>query len=307
MTIYILPGAPTPTSGALVVCAGTVTCHNVNQMGAGFNFFKNLFADGLHVQDTSQKWVDVYNDMLAKFHKETHYQLPVYQRMACKQSYVGGIATVANYTSGANPEKLLTRSDNQYKRAVLAAIHDAISLQKPLYIQPLGIGVYGWSPQTAAKIFARAIAEIDSKKLPDIYIPIYQSVNKTSNDCQFATHLLDELKRLNIQVNNGLEAKKNNAETSSSHATQSVTPRHALRPSSHFFLKCLAYFCLASSAALLITAALVASSLLNTTICTGLTLSMVGVACGVGGYFLFRKLRAQENEGLSNQHTPPVR
>ncbi len=176
MRIELLQGAPPPPERALIVCAGTVTCRTVADMGSGFNMFKRYFDQNKHSSSESSKgWQEDLNQKLTGYQYKR--PLPLYCQIAQQGSYIGGVATVA-YLQGRNhitpTHQRMAQEDleEQYKAAVRLAIQDAIRLNRPLYIQPLGIGVYGWAPVLAATLFGEVLAEFQSTAL-EVYIPIY--------------------------------------------------------------------------------------------------------------------------------------
>lgn len=62
MRIELLQGAPQPPDRALIVCAGTVTCRTVADMGSGFNMFKRYFDQNKHSGSGSSKgWQEDLN------------------------------------------------------------------------------------------------------------------------------------------------------------------------------------------------------------------------------------------------------
>ncbi|CEK10161.1 hypothetical protein [Legionella hackeliae] len=193
-----------PKERSLVVCAGTVTCKEVDQMGSGFVVFKSLFNSHLHVSDDNTTWEDELNKHLMQFNAKSPVALPAYIRLAKQSndenSYIGGVATVPSKAGnkGLTWEKFSNNTERdksfieQYKEAIEKAIDDAKALHRPLYIQPLGIGVYGWKPEEAAKLFAEVILKSDPNDELDITIPIF-GADSSSNDKKFERTLIQEM------------------------------------------------------------------------------------------------------------------
>lgn len=188
-----------PKENSLIVCAGTVTCQTVAGMGSGFLAFKKLFNQNLSVDDSEDGWQAVLNRHLADYHSQKS-AMPAYIRLAQQGSYLGAVATVP--VKGGKSLTLETFSSDtardkahqqQYRETVAQAIKDALKLDRPLYIQPLGIGVYGWDPKEAAKFFAEMIIENDPEDHLDISIPIFVT-SPSSNDIKFEQALAEELK-----------------------------------------------------------------------------------------------------------------
>ncbi|KTC76997.1 hypothetical protein [Legionella brunensis] len=180
-----------PSANSLIVCAGTVTCRDVKGMGAGFLVFKKFFNQDMHIE--KGKWSDHLNEILEDYHQDKK-PVPPYIRIAKQDSYTGGVATVPVYSANKEQQEELI---SQYKAAIKGAIDDAIHLQQPLYLQPLGIGVYGWPPALAAQLFAEVISEADPEDKLAITIPIHAQDPK-SNDKIFEATLkqaLDEKQR----------------------------------------------------------------------------------------------------------------
>ncbi|MBA2710224.1 MAG: hypothetical protein H0U57_06505 [Tatlockia sp.] len=195
MSIQFVSSDGKPPKGSLVVCAGTVTSFNVKHMGSGFLLFKTLFKDDLHADSSEKSWSDSLQDILNKYH-EINENMPSYIRIAQQDGLIGGVATVPlrhvkglEYVEYANKEEMEAAFLSQYKQAVRLAILDAIKLNRPLFIQPLGIGVYGWLPEVAARLFVEAISEVDPSSKVDITIPLYDS-NENSKDQQFKKEFL---------------------------------------------------------------------------------------------------------------------
>ncbi|KTD22753.1 Uncharacterised protein [Legionella lansingensis] len=170
-------------SRSLIVCAGTVTCRNVSEMGSGFTVFKTYFNQHKHVNGKGT-WEDALNGLLAKFHR-IEQEMPSYVRLAEQDGYIGGVGTVPvrgakglTFKEFSNDKEREQAFIGQYKKAVRDAIADAKELQRPLYIQPLGIGVYGWDPELAATLFAETIRDADPNNEVDITIPIFGENSK---------------------------------------------------------------------------------------------------------------------------------
>ncbi len=198
------PTKGSPKQGSLVVCAGTITCKSVNGMGAGFVVFKKLFKD-------DNNWANVLNKYLAAYHNGNN--LPAFMNIANANGFLGGVATVpVNNSRDLNPITSKSYAE-QYKDAVRGAVLDAIKLQRPLFIQPLGIGVYGWDPAEAAKLFAEVINQEDPNGVLDITIPIFDdSVNSKDSIFRDTLHkeahlLLTEKEKLSVEVVNKEEQK----------------------------------------------------------------------------------------------------
>ncbi|WED43030.1 hypothetical protein [Legionella cardiaca] len=194
MTVKTQPANLTPQDNSLIVCAGSVTCDNVSNMGSGFNVFKKYFNKNKH-ESGDKGWQEAYNELLKKYYSVTD-NMPAYIRIAQQDGYIGGIATVPVYTSfrGLTFKEKFSEEDlhAQYQQAIKGAVNDAKSLKRPLYLQPLGIGVYGWNPELAAELFAKAIIASDPNDEVEIIIPIYdQTAN--SNDKRFERALKKEL------------------------------------------------------------------------------------------------------------------
>ena len=171
-----------PAPNALVVCAGTVSCKNVSSMGAGFYVFKSIFTD--------KKWHAKLNQLLTNYRdgQSMPAYVPAHKDGAAKGNLLGGIATVPIYNgSDLHPEDGKDQ-EAQYKEAVTQAILDAQANHRPLYIQPLGTGVYGWPVDEAARLFMAAIQEQDPEGKLEITIPIYSTSSK-SNDMKFKQKL----------------------------------------------------------------------------------------------------------------------
>lgn len=178
-------------SNTLVVCAGTISADSVEYMGYGFNYFKNLF--GFYGNSTPI-WVTTLNNEFSKL-----ISVPIENRINFINPYIrliepnphynycGGVATVDMLAVGQDPSDA---QKVQYKKAVKLAIIDALVLRKTLYLQPLGIGSYGWSPTLAAQLFFESYNEL-KREYPgvsslQIEIPIFDSA---SNDGIFKAEL----------------------------------------------------------------------------------------------------------------------
>lgn len=169
-----------PKKGSLIVCAGTVTCTSVASMGSGFMVFKKYFVDNIHYKDLAGGWQAALQELLDNYHQRKE-EMPPYVRLAKQDNYIGGVATVP-YKAGNLGLTIASSSDfkereknfkEQYKAAIKGAVLDAKELQRPLFLQPLGIGVYGWNAEDAARMFSEAICEADLKDQVDITIPIF--------------------------------------------------------------------------------------------------------------------------------------
>lgn len=198
------PNDMTPKKNSLVVCAGTVTCSTVGEMGSGFMLFKKLFKDNGSYTNYAGGWTAELQQILDNYHSNTQ-AMPAYIRVAEAKKTVddvliGGVATVPvrsgntglgkeHYSSTEEKEDAFNK---QYKSAVMQAVLDAKELDRPLFLQPLGIGVYGWDPKLAARLFAEAICEADPEDKIDITIPIYQ-INPGSNDQLFKETFINEM------------------------------------------------------------------------------------------------------------------
>ena len=177
---YLLTTNAKPPANSLVVCAGSVTCATVRSMGAGFTVFKDTFGH-------QGSWVDRLQQHLDDHHKQIK-EMPVYLASIAtqdKDNLIGGIATVPKYTE--IPDRI-----PQYKAAVRGAIREAQSLGRPLFIQPIGIGVYHWEPEKAAKLFAEVIKDEDPLGALSITIPIFDNRSKSS-DMRFKAAFMQEM------------------------------------------------------------------------------------------------------------------
>lgn len=174
-----------PQKNSLIVCAGTVTCRTVSSMGAGFTVFKEYFDKNLHHENLPGGWIAALQLQLDNFHQHKQ-EMPAYIRLAKQDSYLGSIATVPDKLGhkGLTFAKTITEQDlhAQYKEAIRGAIKDALLVQRPLFIQPLGIGVYGWDPELAATFFAEVICQADPKAELDISIPIFNPTSGSNNE-----------------------------------------------------------------------------------------------------------------------------
>ncbi len=174
-----------PPKGALVVCAGTVSCTSVSGMGAGFNVFKRFF--GTDNEAKQAVWATPLQKKLDGFHGNPAQAMPAYMGMTVQsptnKHYTGGIATVPNL--GANGKRLDgtqststpgEKEKDDYKAAVQGAIRAAKINNQPLYIQPLGTGEYKWDKKLAGELFAEVINEealaSQQFKLPEVQIII---------------------------------------------------------------------------------------------------------------------------------------
>ncbi|KTD38507.1 hypothetical protein Lnau_0576 [Legionella nautarum] len=191
-----------PKEKSLIVCAGTVTCSNVSAMGSGFMVFKQFFNKNIHQDKVSGGWQAALQHILDSFHSGQE-EMPAYVRIAQQDSYLGGIATVPFIAGGIGLtfEKLSTpaekekRFKEQYKKAVEEAIKDAKRLGRPLFLQPLGIGVYGWDANEAAKIVVEAVCEADPNDEVELTIPIFNPSPGSANESFRETFTAEMLKR----------------------------------------------------------------------------------------------------------------
>ena len=183
---------PKVTDKVLVVCAGTVTLKKVADMGLGFSLFKRLFASYPH-------WQDDHDDRLDRYHRGKDV-MPAFvevnpQFAEDKHQLIGGIATVPARSQGFHlhsntqhnfySDELL---EGQYQAAVEAALLAAQKYNVPLFIQPLGIGEYGWDPLVAARLFHAAIQKIDPLHQLKITVPLFNTI-PDSSDQQFGKRL----------------------------------------------------------------------------------------------------------------------
>lgn len=188
-----------PQKNSLIVCAGTVTCTSVSGMGAGFMVFKDFFNSNLHHANRSDGWQNALQEILDRYHHKEE-KMPPYVRIAKQDSYLGGVATVPDKIGekGLTFEKFSDTTakeqgfKRQYEAAIKGAVLDAKELGRPLFLQPLGIGVYGWGTQEAAEMFAAAICAADPEDQVDITIPIFNA-NPSSKDGQFRSAFIAEM------------------------------------------------------------------------------------------------------------------
>ncbi|MFI4918815.1 MAG: hypothetical protein ACHP65_04600 [Legionellales bacterium] len=196
---FYTPTKAQPKQNSLIVCAGTVTCAQVSGMGSGFVVFKNQFRSNVSCNDHAGGWNNELQILLDQYHAQAA-SMPPYVRIAEQDGYIGGVATVPYFSGnkGLSFDEYLNMGAreeafrSQYKLAVKQAILDAKELGRPLFLQPLGIGVYGWKPEAAAKLFAEAIMEADPKDEVDLTIPIFDPA-PNSNDARFKTALAVEM------------------------------------------------------------------------------------------------------------------
>lgn len=223
------PSSTQPPQDSLVVCAGTVTCSSVSGMGSGFMLFKKLFDQNTSVDNLEGGWVKELQTHLDDFHHKNKV-MPAYKRFAKQREYIGGIATVPDRSSriGLTFDRFTNNDERdehfktQYKQAIVQAIVDAKELKRPLFIQPLGIGVYGWDPKIAAQLFVEAITETDPDDQLDITIPIFNSTTN-SNDMIFKETLAKELN----------EKKKKVESKAIVHETPQLIPHEEPQPIVH--------------------------------------------------------------------------
>ncbi len=210
-----------PKKNSLVVCAGTVLIHEVERMGAGFSLFKKLFKSNQSC-NTKGGWKAELQQKLDDFF-DSKKPMPAYMRIAKQGTLLGGVAMVPmrdawtglNHETFETPEEHNEKQKAQYKSAVKAAILDAKTLKRPLFLQPLGIDAYGWKPEEAAILFAEAIREADPTDEVDITIPIYLA-SLTSNDQLFKTALITEMaKKANFILSTIIDTLISNIETKS--------------------------------------------------------------------------------------------
>lgn len=196
---FFVPNSIQPPTNALVVCAGTVTCKKVSSMGAGFGLFKALFNENTSANFTKGGWQKDLQNVLDAYHSKQS-PIPPYQRIAQQNGLVGGVATVAAFSSakGVTFDTYATDIERQegykeqYKQAIKHAMADAKQLERPLFIQPLGIGEYGWDPKLAANLFAEIIVQLDPDDNLDITIPIFNQ-KKGSKDLLFKEALITRM------------------------------------------------------------------------------------------------------------------
>lgn len=306
MQIQCLPGAPPPPAHALIVCAGTVTCKTVSEMGSGFKVFKDYFSRNQHSNPESHKgWQEDLQQQLTGY--QYGRKLPLYLRIAQQDSYLGGIATVADVSTRqmvVNPQHATmnqSQLEEQYKSAVRFAIDDALTLGRLLYIQPLGIGVYGWNPKLAATLFGEVLAEFQSTSL-NIHIPIFDQ-RENSNDQQFAVQLQADIAR-GLRINVRTQPPREQPQALA--RAKQPSRRHTTTMSWSFVLKCLAATCALTSASLLVVTLLASISLITLTAGTIFLCGSTGVGSGICTYALFRAAKLAQNiERLNDsRHTP---
>ncbi len=196
MPLHFSTTTENPKEHSLIVCAGTVTCKTVEEMGAGFMVFKKAFHQDKHYEK-DMGWKAHLGQLLENYH-EQKADMPPFVLIAKQDDYYGGIATVPNFNSHKSLSVDHKKSKNiaflraQYMEAVRGALQSAKDLNCPLFIQPLGIGVYGWNPHEAARMFAKVIKEVDPEITLDITIPIYDD-KPGSNDSLFQDTLRQTL------------------------------------------------------------------------------------------------------------------
>jgi hypothetical protein len=297
MNIELLEGAPRPPEHALVVYAGTVTCANVEAMGSGFNLFKQYFDQDLHSNPTRSKgWIADLNQKLTGYRYGR--KLSLYCQIARQGTYIGGIATVACLKNGhpiTPTQQKMSQGDleEQYKTAVRLAIQDAIQLQRPLYIQPLGIGVYGWEPSLAATLFGEVLAEFQNTA-GQVLIPLYDQ-HEHSPDRKFATQLLADMEKgLQPKVRNGNKFTGPAAFEEISLSRARVLMRRI------FIWKSLALLSGTLSAALIFAAGLAMLSFIAATPLTTVMLGVTGLGLGLASCLLFR--RAKKESDIVSEH-----
>lgn len=178
MPLVFTPKGKAPAADALVVCAGTITCKQVDTMGAGFNLFKTHFSNNISIENHVGGWKAHLQQFLDAYHNRKQ-PIPAYVRIARHENLIGGIATVP-VMGKKNPDHTdahnVAHQEQHYKEAVKGAVQDAKTLKRPLFIQPLGIGVYGWPPERAAKLFFDAIQEADPAHEVAVSITLYDPV-----------------------------------------------------------------------------------------------------------------------------------
>lgn len=296
MKVQLLQGTPKPPENSLIVCAGTVTQHTADRMGAGFNLFHQYFPDDVSSDPNNHHgWKGELNQILTNYHQQKK-NMPVYLRIAQHGAYVGGVATVAclrrdDQVNPCHTQMSLADLEEQYKEAVRQAIQDAIQMKRPLYIQPLGIGVYGWDPKLAADLFGDVLTDFQNNDL-EIYIPLY---NQTPNsaDQTFATQLQAGLDR-------GLQARVRNADRRHDEMISRPNPNSASNTNTpvrfSFILKCAIFGCAALSATLLVISLLAVLSILSIAAKTTAILGAVGAVSGGAAFCLFRHATKQAQE-----------
>jgi hypothetical protein len=173
-----------PKEGSLVVCAGTITTKKAQDMGKGFKLFQDLFKGGLSCNTPGKTWEEELQVHLNKYFKN-NTEMPPYVRVAQKDTFIGGVATVPKKgVKGLSDNKKKPTEEeekSQYKLAVINAINDAKELKRPLFLQPLGIGGYGWDAKEAADLFAEAILIGDPNNEVEIIVPIYSQKEKSAD------------------------------------------------------------------------------------------------------------------------------
>lgn len=292
MKIVLLEGAPRPPEHALIVCAGTVTCSTVQEMASGFSLFKQYFDQDLPSNTESEKgWIASFNQHLTGY--KYGRKLPLYCQIARQDTYIGGIATVAciqgQYAISPTHQKLSQSSlEEQYKSAVREAVKDAIQLQRPLYIQPLGIGVYGWHPSLAATLFGEVLAEFQTTAI-DIHIPIYDQADHSA-DRQFA-------EKLQADIDKGLQAKVRTARAPA--PPRRINQTHAewimLLKFRLVIWNSLARLTGVLSALFIIAAGLALFSIITATSLTTGILGVTGLGLGLASCMLFRRAKEESN------------
>jgi hypothetical protein len=192
MMAVLTPTRSAPKQNALVVCAGTVNIPTVDGMGEGFNFFKDTFGRNAPWTMTLQGYLDN--------HFNHGQSMPAYitlnNAIKPRDNLLGGVATVPIFSNSASMEQQAAMRV-QYEAAVRGAIQAAKNSQpqRPLYIQPLGIGAYGWNPELAASLFAMVIQAEDPNSELDITINIYNT-SPGSSDLRFRTAFHDKMLEL---------------------------------------------------------------------------------------------------------------
>ncbi|KTC84621.1 MULTISPECIES: hypothetical protein [Legionella] len=191
-----------PKENSLIVCAGTVTCSSVSAMGSGFMVFKRFFNKNIHQNNISGGWQEALQHILDSYHGGQE-EMPAYVRIAQQDSYLGGVATVPFIAGGtgltfekiSTPAEKEKRFKEQYKRAVEEAVIDAKKLRRPLFLQPLGIGVYGWDAKEAAEIVVEAVCEADPNDEVELTIPIFNPSPGSANELFKETFTAEMAKR----------------------------------------------------------------------------------------------------------------
>ena len=186
----LTPTRSTPKKNALVVCAGTVTENTVDKMGSGFNLFKDTFGRYAPWTVTLQGYLDNhfnYGQLMPAYITLNNATRP-------QDNLLGGIATVPVFSDSAEMQQLCGMK-MQYENAVRGAVQAAKALGRPLYIQPLGIGAYGWDPVLAAGLFATVIQEEAPSSELDITINIHDT-SEGSSDLRFRAAFHDKMLEL---------------------------------------------------------------------------------------------------------------